>query len=576
MNRIKIFFMLALSWVLVFSAAACSRQDIESENRQSINTRWVSQSASYHIGMATIGFAQAEDEMRGAEALVQDFGDSKYGGVITHIVFPDIFALNETSIINDIVWLSEDPLMKAIIVNPAVHGTAEAFRRIREKRSDILLIAGGPQDDPDLITSVSDIVVDQDFISRGYYDIVRAKQMGASTFVHMSFPRHMEIDQLSRKRDIYKSICKDLGIQFVDVTTPDPAGAVGAEGSKQVVYDMIPPLIEQYGKNTVFFTTNTAQHEPVIKRVIEFGALFVTTDDASPLVGYPAALGLDLSEEAGDWNKIVERIEAEVVDKGMSGRMGIYSYSLTYCHSRALGHLAVDILEGRNTGDLMIDITNAYKSFTSGCEWQAGRYRTADTGEELENFYTLSQDIYILGQGYSGVMNEPIPPHYIQVYLIIGAALLIILFAFVFYKKRISMVKNKLLTSSGLSNLSQATDQLSAEAADMAPTPTDPSNSKVVEPVYQPPTAGAERKSLSPIIGEFKLTSREIEILELLAAGHTTSLIAQDLFISEKTVRVHISNMATKTNSNSRVDLILLAKQEMTAKPAKPDTSSSV
>ena len=577
MNRFKNSFLLALLSVLVFSAAACGRQDIEIENKQSINTRWVSQSASYHIGIATIGFGQAEDEMRGAEALVQDFGDAKYGGAINHIIIPDDFPLKQSLIISDIVWLAEDPLMKAIIVNPAVGGTAEAFRRIKEKRSDILLIAGGPQDDPALITSVSDIVVDQDFISRGYYDIVRAKQMDASTFIHMSFPRHMEMDQLSRKRDIYKSICKDLGIHFVDVTTPDPAGVVGIDGSQQAVYDMIPPLIDQYGKDTVFFTTNTAQHEPIIKRVIEYGALFVTTDDASPLVGYPSALGLNLSKEAGDWNKIVDKIEAEVVDKGMSGRMGIYTYSLTYCHSRALGRLAIDILEGNNTGDLMIDITNAYKSFTPGCEWQAGRYRTVDTGEELENFFTLSQDIYILGQGYSGVMNEPIPLHYVQVYSIIGAALLVILLAFVFFRKRFFVLQHKLPTSTNLSNLNQTSDQLSTgEATGIAPTPTDTSNSKVVEPVNQPLTAGAERKSLSPIIGEFKLTSREIEILELLAAGHSTSLIAQDLFISEKTVRVHISNMTTKTNSNSRIDLILLAKHEMSIKPAESDTASSV
>lgn len=527
MNHFKSLFVLFFLPVLAVSSAACSRQAAVNENSKPANVRQVSQSAAYHVGIATISYAQAEDEMRGAEALVQDFGDAKYGGIIKHIVFPDNFAQEQETIISDIIGLADDPLMKAIIVNPAVGGTAEAFRKIREKREDILLIAGGPQDDPNLITGVADIVVDQDFIARGYYDIVRAKQMGATTFVHMSFPRHMDIDQLSRRREIYESVCNALGIQFVFVTTPDPAGEIGVILSQQAVFDMIPQLVDQYGKDTVFFTTNTAQHEPVLKRVMEYGALFVTSDDASPLVGYPAALGLDLNEEAGDWNKIVNKIEQAVVDKGMSGRMGTFAYSLTYCHSRALGHLAVDILEGNGTGDLMVDIANAYKSLTPGCEWQAGRYKEASTGKEIENFYTLSQDTYILGQGYSGVMSEPVPPNYTIVFLTVGGiALLIFLFAFFFFKNHLSAQRVNPLPSFDLS--------------------------------------------------KFKLTAREIEILRLLADGLSTAQIARDLFISEKTVRVHISNMIAKTNSRSRVDLILLAKRELSEEPEENEASSSV
>ena len=48
------------------------------------------------------------------------------------------------------------------------------------------------------------------------------------------------------------------------------------------------------------------------------------------------------------------------------------------------------------------------------------------------------------------------------------------------------------------------------------------------------------------------LTSRELEVLALLAAGKTNRAIATKLFISEKTVARHVSNIFTKLNLSSR------------------------
>ena len=45
---------------------------------------------------------------------------------------------------------------------------------------------------------------------------------------------------------------------------------------------------------------------------------------------------------------------------------------------------------------------------------------------------------------------------------------------------------------------------------------------------------------------EFGITARELEVLELLARGLTNKQIAETLFISEKTARVHVSHLLTK------------------------------
>jgi DNA-binding CsgD family transcriptional regulator/tetratricopeptide (TPR) repeat protein len=57
------------------------------------------------------------------------------------------------------------------------------------------------------------------------------------------------------------------------------------------------------------------------------------------------------------------------------------------------------------------------------------------------------------------------------------------------------------------------------------------------------------------------LTRREREILAHVLAGRTYGEIARELYISEKTVSVHISNMLRKTGTSSRVELAQLARR---------------
>lgn len=66
---------------------------------------------------------------------------------------------------------------------------------------------------------------------------------------------------------------------------------------------------------------------------------------------------------------------------------------------------------------------------------------------------------------------------------------------------------------------------------------------------------------------KFLLTHREREVFELLVQDKTTRDIAQQLFISEKTVRNHISNVMQKLNVKGRsqavVELIKLGELQI-------------
>ncbi len=57
------------------------------------------------------------------------------------------------------------------------------------------------------------------------------------------------------------------------------------------------------------------------------------------------------------------------------------------------------------------------------------------------------------------------------------------------------------------------------------------------------------------------LSDRELQIIELVAAGLTNQEIAQQLEISKRTVYNHISNILTKTSTDNRVALVRWALQ---------------
>lgn len=60
------------------------------------------------------------------------------------------------------------------------------------------------------------------------------------------------------------------------------------------------------------------------------------------------------------------------------------------------------------------------------------------------------------------------------------------------------------------------------------------------------------RRLAGPVPGGGVLTSREVEVLRLVAAGRTNRAIAADLVLSEKTVARHVANIFTKLEVSSR------------------------
>ena len=374
---------LLLALIMAFSLVACGEKKGETDD----NT------VPYKIGIVTGSVSQSEDDRRGAEAFQKEYGED----MVQLAIYPDNFTEETETTIQSIVNLSADPLMKAIIVNQAVPGTTEAFRKIKETRPDIICIAGESHEDLPEIGSAADLVTNNDFVSRGYLIIRTAHELGCDTFVHISFPRHMSYETMSRRVAIMKAACEEFGMKFVLETAPDPTSDVGVSGAQAYILEQVPAWVEKYGQNAAYFCTNDAHTEPLLKRLLECGGYFIEADLPSPLMGYPGALGLDLSQEAGDFDKILAKVESAIVEKGGADHFGTWAYSYGYVTSAGLAQHAMNVIKGESELADIDDIAKAYHQFSPDASWNGSNYTNATTGVKADNTFLVYQDTYIMG-----------------------------------------------------------------------------------------------------------------------------------------------------------------------------------
>jgi hypothetical protein len=270
--------------------------------------------------------------------------ERRYPGRVKHVTYPDNFSIELETVVAQLAGLAADPDVRVIIVGQAIPGSATAARRIRATRPDILIGFVDPHDDPDSVNAACDIAIQPDEAARGVAIVANAQQMGARSFVHYSFPRHMSQPLMAQRRDIMSRECAKRGMKFVFVTAPDPAGDGGLSATQQFIVEDVPRELDTLGPETAFFSTNDGMQEPIIKAILEAGAgYFVEQDVPAPTQGFPEALGIRVPPDSADdmaWVHAENR--RAIAERGMSGHFGTWTEPVDMVAIRAFTNLLVD------------------------------------------------------------------------------------------------------------------------------------------------------------------------------------------------------------------------------------------
>jgi hypothetical protein len=120
-------------------------------------------------------------------------------------------------------------------------------------------------------------------------------------------------------------------------------------------------------------------------------------------------MNLDLTQEKGDWEAILQKVQKTAVDAGMAGRLGTWKYSFAYTQALGLGEHAKRVLEGQSKITAMQDVLDAYEAQTPDAKWYISQYEDAGTGAKLRNSFLIFQTPYVLGTGYLDLNDVKIP-----------------------------------------------------------------------------------------------------------------------------------------------------------------------
>ena len=140
-------------------------------------------------------------------------------------------------------------------------------------------------------------------------------------------------------------------------------------------------MVERYGKDTAFFSTNCAMQTPLIKAVYDSGAIYPQPCCPSPYHGFPSALGIESAGYTVDaMANVISETAKKIDEKDMLGRFSTWpvpvaimntvvatEYANKLCpgHHHFSGEVSGDELDIKALEELMTEYNNGMTVTTS-------------------------------------------------------------------------------------------------------------------------------------------------------------------------------------------------------------------
>ncbi|PIE97541.1 MAG: hypothetical protein CR988_07385 [Treponema sp.] len=363
-----------------FMFVACNKDNATDSGSTSASSG-SSMEKPWKIGIMTGTVAQNEEEYRAAQNVLKKYGDEH----VILMTYPDKFQDEQETTVANLASMAADPDVGALIICQGVPGTSAAIDKAREINPDLLILVGTPGEDPGSIAARADIVFAANELAMGHTVIEQAKKMGAKTFVHYTFPRHMSYALLAARRDLFRENCEKNGIQFVDATALDPTSDAGLSAAQQFILEDTPRLIEKYGKDTAFFSTNCGLQVPLIKAVFEGKAIYPQPCCPSPYHGFPSALNIKIPEtKQGDIPFLVDEIRKVTAAGDMTGRMSTWAIPVAMMFIEAGAEYCKGYIQGDFTEKF--DMGNIKKYFDEYAGVKVEYEPLNDNGKLYKNY----------------------------------------------------------------------------------------------------------------------------------------------------------------------------------------------
>ncbi|MCL2865077.1 MAG: DUF3798 domain-containing protein [Lachnospiraceae bacterium] len=337
------------------------------------------------IGIITGTVSQGEEEYLAAMNMEERFGSDR----IVRATYPDNFGAEMATTIANVQALA-DAGAQAIVFVQAVPGAITAIQETRANfDEDILFFAGVTHEPPAEIAEHADIAIISDDLSMGRVIVQQAAAMGADTFAHISFPRHLGMENIAARRELLMETAEEYGLEWVELTAPDPS-TEGVPAAQMFILENVPRWIDEHGPNTAFFSTNCGMQEPLITQIIEYGGFYPLQCCPSPLHALPAALNISIPEEhQGDMGFLIEALHEAVDSAGANGRISTWPVPINMFLVEVGVLYSIEFLEGRTDGrhdravleSIIDDVAASFNAQIELSNWPL------DDGTYIDNFY---------------------------------------------------------------------------------------------------------------------------------------------------------------------------------------------